>query len=305
MKKFFVTCACWFVCLFCVFMVLHGCQEESSTSLTMPSIPTSPLPESSGEESESYLPGNFYAGRNSECQLEARAGREEFKVSIPAGDFRISYTTWVGTFHAAARATECATLTIGLNPCDEVKEVVVQSGTISDIGCPTWTSGPVTLYSWPCGGTAECSRVFSADASAPVTVLSGGGGSTDPMPSCDRNPVPCQGNDCPSSSAPVSVACSSRQEGGRGITSTYTEIFEVNMGQTSGTFDFYYQTYTVPDRMVVEYEGRELFNTGCTGARDTVSLNFAGASSVITVRVTSLCSWGGNTDWDFIVSCPE
>lgn len=291
------------LCVFTVIMVgVMSCNDDKSSTLSAPPIPMFP---SSWEpnEGDSVLPSSFTARRDARCQLSAVAGKESFDVTAPAGDFRITYTTWLGTFYVAARATECAGMTIGLQPCDEVKAVSIQKGSIAGIGCGTWPSGPVTLYSWPCGGAAECSQVFTADpASAPVTLLSGGGSLANPMAACNRQPLPCSGNSC-GSTTPVS--CSERVEIRRGITSPTTDTFNVNMGKSAGTFEFYHETYPVPDRMIVTYEGKTLFDSGCNGSRGTEYLSYSGSSSSITVTVYSLCSWGNSTNWDFEVSCPQ
>ena len=278
-----------------------GCQKEDSSSSTSPAanIPTFPGSESQPDR-ESFAAENFYASKNSDCQMGARPEKEAFVVTVPAGDFRITYTTWIGTFHVAARAEKCAKLTIGLSPCDEVKSVSIQRGAIASVGCATWPSGPVTLYSWPCGGTAECSQVFTADASAPVTLLSGGGSAVNPLPTCGRAPAPCQGNNCggqttpvPSVTAtPVPLVC----PGGKSVSEeSYvprTDTYLVNLGKSSGTFRFYHETYIEPDRMVITYEGRTLFDSGCVGTdgRRLVNLTYAGQDTSVTLTVYSLCN---------------
>ena len=294
-----------------------GCQREddnSSTSLTA-NIPTFPSSESQPDR-ESFAAENFYASENSDCQMGARPEKEAFVVTVPAGDFRITYTTWIGTFHVAARAEKCAKLTIGLSPCDEVKSISIQRGAIASVGCGTWPSGPVTLYSWPCGGTAECSQVFTADASAPVTLLSGGGSAVNPLPTCGRAPAPCQGNGCgqatplPSMTAtPVPLVCPGgmSDEGTSSVPETHTYL--VNLGKTSGTFRFDHQTYTEPDRMVITYEGRTLFDSGCIGTKYPKSayLTYSGQETNIILTVHELCSPTPqmNTVWKFDVDCPQ
>ncbi|GAK52336.1 reverse gyrase [Candidatus Moduliflexus flocculans] len=291
------------------FVMLGGaisCQKDDSNSPVSPAvnIPTFPKAEQRADR-ESFAAENFYANENSACQLSARPEKESFLVSVPAGDFRITYTTWLGTFYVAARAEKCATLRIGLSPCDEVKSVSIQRGAITGIGCSTWPSGPVTLYSWPCGGTAECSQVFASDGTSPIVLLDGGGSSVNPLPTCPISPVSCSGNNCSGASAPVQLQCPGFGEGRVGITSPRTDTFIVEMGRAAGKFRFYHETYTVPDRMVISYEGRTLFDSGCNGAEGTESLSYSGRETHLTVTVSSLCSWGNNTDWNFEVGCPQ
>ncbi len=89
------------------------------------------------------------------------------------------------------------------------------------------------------------------------------------------------------------------------------ETFIVELGQKSGTFIFKYNMYSVPDRMLVEYEGRKLFDTGCTGNKHgsgkgagSKSITYSGASTKVTVKVLPSCE-GGNTQWTFTASCPD
>lgn len=293
------------LCVFTVIMVgVMSCNDDQSSTLSAPPIPMFP---SSWEpnERDSVLPSSFTARRGSSCQFSAVAGKESFDVTAPAGDFRITYTTWLGTFYVAARATECASMTIGLQPCDEVKAVSIQKGSIAGIGCGTWPSGPVTLYSWPCGGATECSQVFTADpASAPVTLLSGGGSLTNPIPACNQPLLPCSGNSC-GQNTPTPLFCPGNKEGQTGITTPRTDTFSVEMGRSSGTFRFYHQTYRVPDRMIVAYEGKTLFDSGCNGSYGTEYLSYAGSSHTIIVTVSSMCSYYESTDWDFEIGCPQ
>jgi len=87
-----------------------------------------------------------------------------------------------------------------------------------------------------------------------------------------------------------------------GETTPETRVIE--MGRTSGTFTFSYDMVAVKDRMVVEYEGSPLFDTGCVSGSDTIYLRYSGKSSTITVRVTPNCAGGSYTYWEFSVSCP-
>ena len=294
-----------------------GCQKEDSSSSTSPAanIPTFPSSESQPDR-ESFAAENFYASENSDCQMGARPEKEAFVVTVPAGDFRITYTTWIGTFHVAARAEKCAKLTIGLSPCDEVKSVSIQRGAITSVGCVTWPSGPVTLYSWPCGGTAECSQVFTADASAPVTLLSGGGSAVNPLPTCGRAPAPCQGNNCGGQTTPVPSATATPMPlvcpGGMKVAEEFnvprTDTYLVNLGKSSGTFRFEYYTDTVPDHMLVTYQGRTLFDSGCvgTGITKTTCLTYAGQETSVIVTVDSMCAERSTrTVWNFNVACPQ
>ena len=81
----------------------------------------------------------------------------------------------------------------------------------------------------------------------------------------------------------------------------------IELGRTSGTFTFTYNTYTVPDRMVVSYAGRSLFDTGCvgTGVSRSQNLSYSGTSTTVSVQVIPNCAGSSSTGWDFTVSCPR
>ncbi len=81
------------------------------------------------------------------------------------------------------------------------------------------------------------------------------------------------------------------------------ETRRIGLGRFSGRFDFWYDTYSQEDRMIVRYEGRTLFDTGCVGATGTRTLAFSGRSSVVEVEVIPNCAGGFGTAWEFSVSC--
>jgi hypothetical protein len=94
--------------------------------------------------------------------------------------------------------------------------------------------------------------------------------------------------------------CNTQQVSGRDTPETLT----IEMGKSSGTFTFDYNNYEIPDRMVVFYEGRTLFDTGCVGGLGSVALTYSGVSTEITVQVIPNCSGTDSTGWDFTVNCP-
>lgn len=87
-----------------------------------------------------------------------------------------------------------------------------------------------------------------------------------------------------------------------GSDSPVTQTFD--LGRTSGTFPFFYDTQYVKDQIVVYYEGNPIFNTHCVGASGTVNLTYGGSSRLITVRVFPNCEGGTGTAWSFTVGCP-
>lgn len=85
------------------------------------------------------------------------------------------------------------------------------------------------------------------------------------------------------------------------------ESFTIELSKNSGTFRFDYETYSVPDRMVVTYEGNILFDTGCTGTNGTKTeyITYSGNATSVTVEVQPNCNNTPNTGWNFTVYCPE
>lgn len=99
----------------------------------------------------------------------------------------------------------------------------------------------------------------------------------------------------------ITVACGTTQVAGGDAPVTRT----VQLGKKAGTFNFSYNTYSVQDRMVVTYQGRTLFDTGCVGASDSVNLAYSGTSTSVTVSVSPNCAGGSGTQWTFTVGCPQ
>ncbi len=82
------------------------------------------------------------------------------------------------------------------------------------------------------------------------------------------------------------------------------ETHQVEMGQTSGTFTFTWEMYTIKDQMIVSYNGTQLYDTGCVSNGGSVPLNYSGTSTKITVVVNPNCEGTTGTAWDFTVGCP-
>jgi hypothetical protein len=83
------------------------------------------------------------------------------------------------------------------------------------------------------------------------------------------------------------------------------ETHIVEMGQSHGTFQFDWETYTIADRIVVTYQGNTLFDTGCVGANGIEHLTYSGSSTSVTVQVFPNCNGGTTgTQWTFTVHCP-
>jgi hypothetical protein len=98
--------------------------------------------------------------------------------------------------------------------------------------------------------------------------------------------------------------CNSQQVAGGDIPETRT----IELGRTSGTFGFTYDTASIEDRLVVRYQNAILFDTGCVGTNGprTQNITYSGTSTTVTVEVTPNCRVpGSGTAWVFILSCPQ
>jgi hypothetical protein len=101
----------------------------------------------------------------------------------------------------------------------------------------------------------------------------------------------------------IVAQCSATQNQGADTPDTRS----VELGKTSGTFNFLYQTFDVKDQMLVRYDGATLFDTGCvgTGTTKTKSISYSGKSSQISVQVIPNCAGTTSTGWQYTVTCPN
>ena len=98
---------------------------------------------------------------------------------------------------------------------------------------------------------------------------------------------------------PACVAqCPSTQKSGGQGTTTLT----IDLVVSSGTFTVSYEMYSIPDRLIVEYEGKIIFDTGTlvSGSR-TVAVSYSGTSTLVQVEIDAP---NDATAWDVTVNCP-
>lgn len=100
---------------------------------------------------------------------------------------------------------------------------------------------------------------------------------------------------------PGTGVCDERQVAGGDTPDTRN----IELGQTSGTFNFDYQTYTIKDRIIVSYGGTQLLDTGCVGEAQSRALSYAGGSTQVTVQVIPNCDGSTGTAWEYTVHCPD
>lgn len=137
-----------------------------------------------------------------------------------------------------------------------------------------------------------------------TAVVTGGGGFISPPtgPGLDRwRSRGCTVGTTDTEQVKVKVtACNDQVFAGSDTPETHV----VEMGKTGGTFQFDWETFSQEDRIVVTYEGRTLFDTGCVGAHGTEHLTYSGSSTNVTVQVFPNCKGGTGTAWNFKVYCP-
>ncbi len=94
------------------------------------------------------------------------------------------------------------------------------------------------------------------------------------------------------------INCSDTSRSGKNNAASFT----VSLGESYGSADFYYEMYSIKDRMIVTADGKTLLDTGCVSGNKTVELSIEKNSKVV-VQVVPACE-GGSTKWDFRLSCP-
>ena len=79
----------------------------------------------------------------------------------------------------------------------------------------------------------------------------------------------------------------------------------IELGKDAGSFLFEWNTYGVADDIVVSYENKVLFDTGCVGGSGAPAIPFKGLSTQATVSVVPDCRAGSSgSQWEYRVSCP-
>jgi hypothetical protein len=103
----------------------------------------------------------------------------------------------------------------------------------------------------------------------------------------------------PPSGTPV-VNCSTTQVAGGDAPDTRL----VELAKSAGTFQFDFDTQSVPDQIIVSYEGRVLLDTGCVGTSSSQQLTYSGTSTQVSVQVIPNCTGGTGTAWSYTAHCP-
>ena len=76
----------------------------------------------------------------------------------------------------------------------------------------------------------------------------------------------------------------------------------LQMNRKGGEIKFEYEMFTVPDRVQIIYEGREILDTGFISGSDSLTIPYEGGSGRMEVILTGNESTG--TRWDYTLRCP-
>jgi hypothetical protein len=102
--------------------------------------------------------------------------------------------------------------------------------------------------------------------------------------------------------------CYAQKAQASGLDAKYADFTRlINLGKKSGTYQFEFNNKgDGADRIVLDYKGKVIFDTGCLEEAGSKLLKYDGISSPITVSVDADCLEPiGKSTWEFAVSCPK
>lgn len=299
--------------LYCsIFLILFvgGCELDSDRSSNV----------TNSEFTTSLM--NYWSTGESTSEIRVHLPQDArglFSVNVPEGGvYRLNYTSMTtsssGDFytdsHIVFQAYEDATLCIGLGDDGYLISANIEKGQLNDT--PIHNDGNIGLFAWPFEwngwpeGTSHPTDMFLSAVESSTILVDGGTVaanintiSNDSCRVVSPTPTPNPAPPAPTPT-PGPWQCNTTVQQGGDTPETHT----IEMGAASGTFDFYYETYSIRDQILVTYEGTVLYDTGCVGEDDTVSLTYSGTSTLITVQVIPNCAGTTGTLWDFRISCP-
>jgi hypothetical protein len=269
--------------------------------------------------------------------LNAGATGGALTVNVTATPEDCEPNTWTATTNSSFVTVNPAngagngtvTITVGANPAGSATRtgsvtVAGQSISITQAAACSFTVSPTSLG--PLAGTgasatvnvtvgpAGCSpTTWTASSNSgfiTVSPASGNGSGTVTVtlaanPGADRSgTVTIAGQTVNVSQSRVLPPCNAQQVSGGDIPETRT----IELGRTSGTFRFNWDTGGVNDRFIIRYEGQVLFDTTCRVAvNQSQTITYSGTSSQISIQVLPNCRTGneGGDLWRFTVTCPQ
>jgi hypothetical protein len=133
---------------------------------------------------------------------------------------------------------------------------------------------------------------YSFDMSSARCVGGGGAGGGDPVATILSSVPPDQIDT-------RTVTCNSASKSGGDSPASIT----VDVGNSVGTAQVSYDLEWVKDRLLVQYGGATIYDTGCARGSAVIPVALNGSGSQIHVVVQPACEESG-TSWSFSVSCP-
>ncbi len=147
-------------------VLMVSCNDEQTSKPTAPSIPVGP----DWQTSENSNEMGFYSAKGDGQFGAFFNGNNEFQISVPAGEFLLTYVANGGTYYVAFRAMDAAILYIGMHPGVTVSEASVQRGKITNQSQKNWQSNSVILFAWP-GSDLAWDGAFQSDGSAVIVLI--------------------------------------------------------------------------------------------------------------------------------------
>jgi hypothetical protein len=244
----------------------------------------------------------FLLGNNS--PTTSATGSSPFSVNVPANTTgaQRSGSVTISPAGLTVPVTQAANCLFSVAPAafgtvSGAGGTAVVSVGISNSPCdpPAWTAfsnTPASATVSPASGTGA--------GSVTVTFLPNSPLATGPRPvSVTVAGQVIQGSQN-AGSATLSCSAQAMRGGDAGDTRTF------DLGRSSGSFVLTYDTGDrSDDRVVVFYEGRPLFDSGCvsTAGPQSRALSFSGASSLVTVQVMPNCGGGWGSAWAVTLAC--
>ena len=151
-------------------VALVSCDSDSDSSVTSSQVSVTDLISFSAQNEDGVASGKLYGAYYS-------AGDGSFRISIlQTGDYRVSYTTGLGTFYLVVRVNNSAVMDLGLTKLedgsyDKLSSVCIASGT-AELPDEVQESGPVTYY--PEGGVATSPSIFTSNGNSVICVIQNG-----------------------------------------------------------------------------------------------------------------------------------
>jgi hypothetical protein len=133
----------WVAYVLILIMGIVGCESLAPDSNVGPTAPVDVSPD------PAHL-ANLWVGRGQDKFEIMQEGTGAFTVNVPAGSYLLTYWTDLGEFHIVFKTVSATTLTIGLQPGDNVYHVTVQQGTITVPDDQALViQGDVLIFAWP------------------------------------------------------------------------------------------------------------------------------------------------------------